>query len=179
MMKRKQIFSAGTVAGIAGTVVMTAGAQAGTSGALNASAVHQAMGQNNVSNSGTSNVAVPTVAQSKTVVTKATTKPTPKKTTKPTPVVTTRSAIGNSVFVNFGNVQVKVTAHGKKIVDVQALQVPNQDGHSMMIARFAVPILRQQALKAQSAHISGVSGASYTSYGYQQSLQSALTRLGL
>ena len=94
-------------------------------------------------------------------------------------VATVKTAVGKSVFVNFGNVQVKVTAKGKKIVDVQALQTPNQAGRSMMIAQYSVPILRKEALAAQSAKIASVSGASYTSYGYKMSLQSALTRLGL
>jgi uncharacterized protein with FMN-binding domain len=48
-----------------------------------------------------------------------------------------------------------------------------------MIAQQSIPILRQEALAAQSAKIQGVSGASYTSYGFQKSLQSALNKLGI
>ncbi|MEO9137579.1 MAG: FMN-binding protein [Jatrophihabitans sp.] len=40
-------------------------------------------------------------------------------------------------------------------------------------------MLLQQTLSAQSAQIDGVSGASYTSQGYDQSLQSALDKAGV
>jgi uncharacterized protein with FMN-binding domain len=43
----------------------------------------------------------------------------------------------------------------------------------------SVPVLRQKTLAAQSSQITGVSGASYTSYGWYKSLVSALTKAGL
>jgi uncharacterized protein with FMN-binding domain len=49
---------------------------------------------------------------------------------------------------------------------------------SQSIDQQSIPLLEQQALQAQSANIQGVSGASYTSAGFQQSLQSALSQLG-
>jgi len=73
---------------------------------------------------------------------------------------------------------VKVTVSNGKITDVQALQLPNQDGRSYQISQTVEPMLRQQVLQAQSGNISGVSGATYTSTGYYESLQSALSQLG-
>ncbi len=88
------------------------------------------------------------------------------------------TATGDAVFVNYGNVQLKVTVKNNKITKIVAVQLPNQDGRSIEIANASEPMLREQALKAQSANIAGVSGATFTSYGYQQSLQSALDKLG-
>jgi uncharacterized protein with FMN-binding domain len=81
---------------------------------------------------------------------------------------------GSAVQIPFGTVQVQVTMQGGKITDVQALQLPNDRGHSAQISAYAGPQLRNEALTAQSAQIDSISGATYTSYGYQQSLQSAL-----
>jgi uncharacterized protein with FMN-binding domain len=81
---------------------------------------------------------------------------------------------GQTVSTPFGNVQVQVTLAKGKIVDVQPLQLPNDRMRSQMIAQYAAPVLRNEALQAQSAQIDLVSGATYTSEGYAQSLQSAL-----
>jgi uncharacterized protein with FMN-binding domain len=166
-MKRTKVFSVGAIAGIAGTAVMTMGTHAGAVGALNADSLSQPLGQNQVTQpQSTGTVSVPNSnVSSQSSISKK--------------VATSKTAVGTSVFVNFGYVQVKVTAKGKKIIKIQTLQTPNQDGRSMMIAQYSVPILRKEALAAQSAKIASVSGASYTSYGYKQSLQSALTKLGL
>ena len=63
---------------------------------------------------------------------------------------------------------------GTRITDVVALRLTDSSSRSVQISAQAAPILRQEALSAQSAHIDSVSGASYTSAGYIQSLQSAL-----
>jgi uncharacterized protein with FMN-binding domain len=81
---------------------------------------------------------------------------------------------GNAVQIPFGTVQVQVTLQNGTITDVQTLQLPNDRGHSAEISAYAGPQLRSEALQAQSAQIDTISGATYTSYGYQQSLQSAL-----
>jgi uncharacterized protein with FMN-binding domain len=57
---------------------------------------------------------------------------------------------------------------------VVALQLPSRDGHSQRIAELAEPIQRQEALQAQGANIDLLSGATYTSEAYAESLQSAL-----
>jgi uncharacterized protein with FMN-binding domain len=89
-----------------------------------------------------------------------------------------RTVTGEAVSTRYGNVQLKVTVSGGKITDVQAVQLPSQDGKSVEISNFAVPQLRQSALTKQSASIDAVSGATYTSAGYQQALQSALDKAG-
>ena len=82
---------------------------------------------------------------------------------------------GQAVDIPFGTVQVKVTMQNGKITDVQALQLP-RGGHSGQISSYAAPQLRSEALQAQSANIDTISGATYTSQGYAQSLQSALSQ---
>ena len=88
------------------------------------------------------------------------------------------TATGSSVDVGYGTVQVQATLQGGRIVDIQALALPQNDGHSARISQEAFPMLVQQALTAQSSQISGVSGASYTSYGFVQSLKAALLSVG-
>ena len=81
---------------------------------------------------------------------------------------------GNAVQIPFGTVQVQATMQHGTITDVQTLQLPNDRGHSAEVSAYAGPLLRSEALQAQSAQIDTISGATYTSFGYQQSLQSAL-----
>jgi len=78
----------------------------------------------------------------------------------------------------YGNVEVQITVVAGKITDVQALALPS-GGHSGRISSFVAPILRTQALTAQSAAIDGVSGATYTSRAYAESLQGAIDAAGL
>jgi len=120
----------------------------------------------------------------------STTKPT---TTKPTatagaqtqaPVVTAPATkavsgtfTGDSVDVRYGFVQVKITVENGKITDAQAVTAPS--GRNDRYTQMSVPVLRQRTLAAQSANISGVSGASFTSYGWYTSLASALAKAGL
>jgi uncharacterized protein with FMN-binding domain len=85
---------------------------------------------------------------------------------------------GDSIDTRWGPVQVEVTVAGGKITDVQPLAVPYDRGKSQEINDYAVPILRQEIIDAQSAQIDTVSGATYTSDGYRNSLQSALDRIG-
>jgi uncharacterized protein with FMN-binding domain len=83
---------------------------------------------------------------------------------------------GNTANTQFGPVQVQVTVAGGKITDVKALQLTNYGGRSVQISNYAAPILRSEVLKSQSAKVSTVSGATYTSDGYLSSLQSALNK---
>ncbi|MEU6054791.1 FMN-binding protein [Streptomyces xanthochromogenes] len=83
---------------------------------------------------------------------------------------------GDPVDTEYGPVQVAATLANGKITAVNVLQAPDQNGRDQRIAAYALPRLTQEALGAQSAHIDTVSGASYTSQGYIQSLQSALDR---
>jgi uncharacterized protein with FMN-binding domain len=66
---------------------------------------------------------------------------------------------------------------GNRLTDVEAIQLPTGDRRDIQISNYSVPQLRAEALAAQSAHINVISGATYTSDGYAQSLQSALDQL--
>ncbi|RJT86091.1 FMN-binding protein, partial [Cryobacterium melibiosiphilum] len=85
---------------------------------------------------------------------------------------------GSAVGTRFGNVQVSVTIAGGSITDVTALQLTADDRKSVQISARAEPILRSEVLNAQSASVQNVSGATYTTNGYLQSLQSALDAAG-
>ena len=84
---------------------------------------------------------------------------------------------GDSVDVRYGFVQVKITVENGKITDAQAVTAPS--GRNDRWTQMSVPVLRQRTLAAQSANISGVSGASFTSYGWYTSLASALAKAGM
>jgi uncharacterized protein with FMN-binding domain len=81
---------------------------------------------------------------------------------------------GDVIDTRWGPVQVAATVANGKITNVTTLASPNDKQKSISINNRATPILRTEALSAQSANIDGVSGATYTSEGYAQSLQSAL-----
>ena len=76
----------------------------------------------------------------------------------------------------YGNVQVKVAISGNKISNVQFLQYPNDNIHSMAVNEVAMPNLTQEAIQAQTANVDTVSGATDTSQAFIQSLQSALNQ---
>jgi uncharacterized protein with FMN-binding domain len=79
-----------------------------------------------------------------------------------------------AVAVAHGIVQVRVTMAGDRITDVAALQLPHDNNESWELSVHAAAILRSEALRAQSADIDTVSGATYTSRAYAHSLQAAL-----
>jgi uncharacterized protein with FMN-binding domain len=74
----------------------------------------------------------------------------------------------------WGNVQVAAVYKGGKLVDVQVLQYPDSHNRSVAINQYALPILINDSLGSQSANVNNISGATYTSYSYAQSLQSAI-----
>jgi uncharacterized protein with FMN-binding domain len=86
--------------------------------------------------------------------------------------------VGTTVSTRFGDVQVQVTVSGGAITDVTALQLTDDEGRSVQISNRAAPILRDEVLQAQTASVSMVSGATYTSAAYLQSLQQALDQAG-
>ena len=108
----------------------------------------------------------------------ATAAPGASATATPAPTGTSGAATGDAVATQYGNAQVKVTVKDGRITAIQALQLQGNDPRSVMISSSAEPILQQEALAAQSAQIDTVSGATYTSESYKQSLQSALDKLG-
>ena len=113
--------------------------------------------------------------------TQATIAPTPVKTATPPPTPTIKSINGTFtgpiVDVSYGNVQVQITVTNGKITDAQALIAPT--GKNDKYTKMSLPTLRQQTLAAQSTSIQGVSGASYTTYGWRKSLQGAMVKAGL
>ena len=109
------------------------------------------------------------------------TTPTTVPSTTPTTVPsTTRSANGPLVNYNYGVLSVSITVKGKKITNVGIASLDDGGNfRSQSIDQQSIPLLEQQAIQAQSANIQGVSGASYTSAGFEQSLQAALSKLGV
>ncbi len=93
-----------------------------------------------------------------------------------TGVSTDATVINGSVAeTRWGPVQVQIKVTSGKIVDVVVLQQPNGNRRDDEISSYALPVLRGQVLQAESASIDGVSGATVTSDGYRESLQSAVS----
>ena len=91
----------------------------------------------------------------------------------------TKTVAGQAIQTRYGIVQVQVVVSGQTIKNVSFLQLTADDPRSQEINSQAAPILLQQTLSAQSSQIDGVSGATYTSEGYVESLQSALDQAGI
>jgi uncharacterized protein with FMN-binding domain len=125
--------------------------------------------------------ATPSASSTPKPTSKATTNS--KPTTKaPTPAAPVNKSVngtftGSAVDVGYGIVQVKITVVSGKITDAQAVQAPS--GRNDRYTNMSVPVLRERTLTAQSANINGVSGASYTSFGWYTSLVVALKQAGL
>jgi uncharacterized protein with FMN-binding domain len=91
----------------------------------------------------------------------------------------TRTAVGPQVNYSWGTLSVSVTVSGTKVTKVGIASLDDYGNpRSQSIDQYSIPQLEQQAVAAQSANIQGVSGASYTSAGFKQSLQAALQQLG-
>ena len=91
-----------------------------------------------------------------------------------------RSATGTAANYSYGILSVKVSVSGTNITNISIASIDDGGNpRSAYIDQASLPLLEQQALSAQSANIQGVSGASYTTAGFEQSLQSALSKLGL
>lgn len=89
------------------------------------------------------------------------------------------TATGDAVAIRWGEVQVAVTVEGDDIVQVETLSIPDGDRKSRRISGYVEPVLREEAIAIDSADVSVVSGATYTSQAYAASLQSALDQLGV
>ncbi|MGW6278603.1 FMN-binding protein [Kribbella sp. NPDC055071] len=100
--------------------------------------------------------------------------PTPKSTPKSTPTPTSVIVAGGVAQTEYGPVQVQISVRSGRITSARALAQPSGDGRTDAINSYAVPQLVQETVAAQSARIDTVSGATFTSEGYRQSLQSAL-----
>ena len=91
----------------------------------------------------------------------------------------TKKVLGPAVQTPYGVVQVSVTVGGGRIEHVGLARLTAFDSTSQMINSQAAPILVHETMAAQSSHINMVSGATYTSEGYLQSLQRALDQVGM
>ena len=189
-MKRALLIAGGTVGGLGAVLAITPPQL--SSGDLNiagGTAIGSVSTSASASSSPTAVAPQTTTKSSKPVATKkataqATTSATASAT--PTAAATTAAAApaaingtftGPSVNVNYGNVQVQITVVNGRITDAKAVKAPS--GKNDRYTNMAVPVLKQQTLAAQSANIKGVSGASYTSYGWFTSLQGAIAQAGL
>ena len=194
-MKRALLIAGGTVGGL-GAVLAITPPQLGTTSAINIAGAPMAGTGATSSASASSSSSATAIATTKaTAAASKSAKPSKNSaaagaTTAPatqapaTSAAATTSAksingtfTGPSIFVKYGNVQVKITVVDGRITDAVAVVAPS--GKNDRYTNMAVPILKKQTLAAQSANIQGASGASYTSYGWYTSLQGALTQAGL
>jgi uncharacterized protein with FMN-binding domain len=192
-MKRALLIAGGTVGGL-GAVLAITPPQLGTTSAINiaggpmagSGVTSSASASSSSSNTAVARTKATATKSAKPVATKAsgganTTAPAAEAPATQAPAASTTSINGTftgpSVNVNYGNVQVKITVVNGRITDAVAVKAPT--GKNDRYTNMAVPILKAQTLKAQSANIQGASGASYTSYGWFTSLQGALAQAGL
>lgn len=107
------------------------------------------------------------------VVAPASPKPSPAPTTKKS-AATTRTINGAPADTRYGPVQVQIKVSGGRILSSDAIVYPTNERRDQEINSQAIPQLNDETVQAQSANIDTVSGATYTSDGYRESLQSAL-----
>jgi len=189
-MKRGLLIGVGTLGGLGAVFAITPpqfGSSAGVGGIPTSSTgttttTTQAVPAQTQAASTPAPVATKATASKKkktTTTTKSTTGTSSNTTTTqttPAPAAASSSGVsgtfaGSTSQTRYGPVQVQITVVNGKITAAKALQYPNGDYRSADISTQAIPYLVSQTLAAQSANISGVGGASYTSYGWYQSLQ--------
>jgi len=95
------------------------------------------------------------------------------------PGSSSNTVTGDAADTRWGPVQVRITVTNGKLSDVTAVEYPSENSRDQEINSNAIPALNQEALSAGNAKIDMISGATYTSQGYVQSLQSALDKAGL
>ncbi len=193
-MKRALLIAGGTVGGL-GAVLAITPPQLGTTSAINiaggpmAGAIATASASASSSSSSNTTAAKTKATATATKSAKptkssagATTAPATQAPANTAPTTASKTSVngtftGPSINVNYGNVQVKITVVDGRITDAVAVVAPS--GKNDRYTNMSVPTLKKQTLAAQSANIQGVSGASYTSYGWYTSLQGALAQAGL
>jgi uncharacterized protein with FMN-binding domain len=90
-----------------------------------------------------------------------------------------QTVTGSVAQTQWGPVQVQLSVSNGSITKVTVLQYPDGNSRDVELANYSLPTLIQETMKSQSADIDMVSGATYTSTGYIQSLQSALDQADL
>ncbi len=164
-MRRSTMIAGGAVLGIAGVIVLprpSTPQQVAVAG--NAAATGSASGAGS------------------SAATAATTTSTPASSASTRAAATKRAArtfTGSLATDQYGQLQVKLSVKNGRITKIGFTTFVANDGHSAQIDQSAAPVLIRETIAAQSAHIQGVSGATYTSNAYQQSLQAAIDKAGL
>lgn len=102
--------------------------------------------------------------------------PTPSPAPKPKGQYNDGSYTGSVADAYYGNVEVRATISGGRLTAVDFLQYPSDRRTSQYINAQAMPLLKTEAIQAQSANVSGVSGATDTSQAFRQSLGNALSQ---
>jgi uncharacterized protein with FMN-binding domain len=128
---------------------------------------------------GPGNPASPSASPAATASPSVTPSAAPSPSPSPSPTALSGTFTGADVPNRFGDVQVRVIISNGHITDVQAVQLPTDRAESAYISQQVGPWLRTEVLKAQSANIDIISGATYTSQSYAQSLESALQQAHL
>jgi len=122
------------------------------------------LSQNNSSSSGSS------------TSTGSSTSPAPASNTTPSSQYKDGTYTGSVANAYYGNVQVQAIVAGGKITTINFLQSPNENPNSIYINQQADPYLKQEAIQAQSSKVSLISGATFTSQAFTQSLADALSK---
>lgn len=144
----------GTIVGVAGAVVVLAGSwQLGV------------LAETTLASSGPTSTATPAPSATAGV--------------PPAPAAASGTFVGTVQGTRYRTVQVQVVVAAGQITDVVALHLTDDGGRSVQISNQAAPILRSEVLAAQSAKVSNVSGATYTTKAYLLSVQSALDQAGI
>jgi uncharacterized protein with FMN-binding domain len=110
---------------------------------------------------------------------RARSKKSPPSASKPAASAAPSTVIGSLQTTQYGQLQVKLTVNAGRITRVGFTTLLANDGRSVGIDQSAVPILIRETIAAQSANIQGVSGATYTTGAYEQSLQAAIDKAAL
>jgi len=118
----------------------------------------------------------PTSTPSPTLVSK---KPNPSRSPSPSGIYKDGEYIGSVADAYYGNIQVKAVVANGRLADVQFLQYPNDRRTSVQINTEAMPILKSEAITAQSGKVNVVSGATDSSGAFVRSLTSALSQAQL
>ena len=171
-MKRTPLVLGGTIAGLIGVLMFrTTPSQSSFATIPGASALSGSSAGSSASGSASASASAKAGSKKKASATKS--------SGQSSKAASIRTATGAAVNYSWGVLSVKVTVSGKKITSVAIASLDDGGNpRSQMIDQQSIPLLEQEALQAQSANIQGVSGASYTSQGFEQSLQSALQTLG-
>ena len=182
-MRRAPLVVAGTVAGIAGVLafpvhrshlaIFSTGASAGSGTGSQSSA----SGSSNQSGSGGS--ASSSGSRGSTGSGSSGSGSSGGGSGPSTAVPATRSATGSLINFQYRDMAVEVTVTGTRITNVSIATIDETDGRSVAIDRYAIPQLERQVIAAGSANIDGVSGATFSSQAFVDSLSSALSKLGI